>query len=138
VTFSLTYVVIVVRGRLLSIGRDTEEAAMDLGASPLQALRLVLLPQLYPAVFASIMIVFAVSIDDFVISSFLASDASSTTVPMLIYSTARGAPTPALNAVATVMLGLSLVAVGLAAAVQRSFGARAGVPAAESAATLGL
>jgi spermidine/putrescine transport system permease protein len=128
VTFSISFVVIIVRGRLLSIGREYEEAAMDLGASPFQALRLALLPLLYPAVFASFMIVFAISIDDFVISAFLSSDISTETVPVKIYSNARGAPTPALNALASVMLFASLLAVGLALLfvrlVQRARGER--------------
>ena len=59
VTFSISYVVVIVRGRLLTIGREYEEAAQDLGASPTQALRTVLLPLLGPAIFASFMIVFA-------------------------------------------------------------------------------
>ncbi|MGH3013377.1 MAG: ABC transporter permease [Gaiellaceae bacterium] len=129
VTFSISFVVIIVRGRLLSIGREYEEAAMDLGASPFQALRLALLPLLYPAVFASFMIVFAISIDDFVITAFLSSDISTETVPVKIYSNARGAPTPALNALASVMLFASLLAVGLALLfvrlVQRARGERA-------------
>ncbi|MGH3036209.1 MAG: ABC transporter permease [Gaiellaceae bacterium] len=120
VTFSISFVVIIVRGRLLSIGKEYEEAAMDLGASPTQALRLALLPLLYPAIFASFMIVFAISIDDFVISAFLSSDLSTETVPVKIYSNARGAPTPALNALATVMLAASLVAVALAVVVVRT------------------
>ena len=119
VTFSISFVVIVVRGRLLSIGREYEEAAMDLGASPFQALRLALLPLLFPAIFASFMIVFAISIDDFVISAFLSSDLSTETVPVKIYSNARGAPTPALNALASVMLFASLLAVALALIVVR-------------------
>jgi spermidine/putrescine transport system permease protein len=119
VTFSISFVVIVVRGRLLSIGKEYEEAAMDLGASPFQALRLALLPLLFPAIFASFMIVFAISIDDFVISAFLSSDLSTETVPVKIYSNARGAPTPALNALASVMLFASLLAVGLALLVVR-------------------
>jgi spermidine/putrescine transport system permease protein len=119
VTFSISFVVIIVRSRLLSIGPEYEEAAMDLGASPRQALRMVLLPLLAPAIFASLMIVFAISIDDFVISAFLSSDARTETVPIKIYSNARGAPTPALNAVASVMLVVSLLAIGLAVAVLR-------------------
>ena len=129
VTFSISFVVIIVRGRLLSIGREYEEAAMDLGASPVQALRLALLPLLFPAIFASFMIVFAISIDDFVISAFLSSDLSTETVPVKIYSNARGAPTPALNALASVMLFASLLAVALALIVvrlvQRTRGERA-------------
>ena len=119
VTFSLAFVVIIIRGRLLSIGRQYEEAAMDLGASPVQALRLALLPLLMPAVFASFMIVFAISIDDFVISQYLSSDASTETIPVKIYANARGAPTPALNALASVMLFATIIAVALAFLILR-------------------
>jgi spermidine/putrescine transport system permease protein len=129
VTFSISFVVIVVRGRLLSIGREYEEAAQDLGASPIQAVRLVLLPLLFPAIFASFMIVFAISIDDFVISQFLSADASTETIPVKIYANARGAPTPALNALASVMLFATLIAVMFAMAAfrvaQRARGERA-------------
>jgi spermidine/putrescine transport system permease protein len=104
VTFSISYVVIVVRGRLLSIGKEYEEAAMDLGASPIQSMVRVLLPLLYPAIFASLMIVFALSVDDLVISQFLSGGEETITVPIRIYSNARSGPTPALNALATVML----------------------------------
>ena len=81
---------IIVRGRLLSIGIQFEEAARDLGATRIQAMRMVLLPQLGPAIFASLMVVFATSVDDFVISSFLSTGASTETVPIKIYSSARG------------------------------------------------
>ncbi len=110
VTFSISYVVIVVRGRLLSIGKEYEEAAMDLGASPMQAMVRVLLPLLYPAIFASLMIVFAVSVDDLVISQFLSGGEETITVPIRIYGNARSGPTPALNALATVMLVATTIA----------------------------
>ena len=71
VTFQLSYPVIIVRARLLSIGKDFEEAAMDLGATPRQSIRAVLLPMLYPAIFASAAIVFADTIDDFVTVRYL-------------------------------------------------------------------
>lgn len=121
VTFSVSYVVVIVRGRLSTIGRDLEEAAQDLGATPLQAVRTVLLPLLGPAIFASLMIVFATSIDDFVISAFLSADASTETVPNKIYSTVRGSPTPALNAMATAMLLGTTVAIILAVVALRLF-----------------
>lgn len=104
ITFSLVFVVIIVRGRLLAIGPQYEEAARDLGASRLQAVRLALLPMLVPAVVASGIIVFAISMDDFVISQFLSSGTNTDTVPVRIYSQGRTAPTPALNALATVTL----------------------------------
>jgi spermidine/putrescine transport system permease protein len=71
VTYNLSTIVVIVRGRLLTIGRDYEDAAQDLGASPMQSLRTVILPLLGPAIFASLMVVFATVIDDFVISQFL-------------------------------------------------------------------
>jgi spermidine/putrescine transport system permease protein len=119
VTFTLSYVVVIVRGRLVAIGRDYEEAARDLGASRLQAIRLVLLPLLAPAIFASLMVVFASSIDDFVISSFLSTGASTETVPIKIYSSQRGTSTPALNALASIMLVLTLIAIAIAAVFTR-------------------
>jgi spermidine/putrescine transport system permease protein len=119
VTFTLSFVVVIIRGRLAAIGGQYEEAARDLGATRLQALRLVLLPLLGPAIFASLMVVFATSVDDFVISSFLSTGASTETVPIKIYSGARAGSTPALNALATVMLVITLSAVGLAALVLR-------------------
>ena len=121
VTFTVSYVVIIVRGRLLSIGIHFEEAARDLGATRIQAMRMVLLPQLGPAIFASLMVVFATSVDDFVISSFLSTGTSTETVPIKIYSTARAAATPNVNALATVMLVITLAAVVLAGLIMRLF-----------------
>ncbi len=126
VTFTISYVVIVVRGRLFAIGRDYEEAAMDLGATPVQAARMVLLPLMAPAIFASLMIAFAVSIDDFVISAFLSGGAESATIPVRLYSAARMAPTPALNALASVLLFLTLFAVVVAALIMRRSRTRSG------------
>jgi spermidine/putrescine transport system permease protein len=111
VTFQISYPVVIVRARLLTIGKHYEEAARDLGASPLQALRRVLLPMLMPAVFASAVLVFADVIDDFVLVRYLSSDTSTETTSMKIYNTARAAPTPALNALASLLLLASLLAV---------------------------
>ena len=77
VTFSLSYVVVIVRGRLATIGPEYEEAARDLGATPLGSLRLVLLPLLMPAILASMLIVFALSIDDFVVTQYMSSNSST-------------------------------------------------------------
>jgi spermidine/putrescine transport system permease protein len=120
VTFTLSWVVLIVRGRLSTIGRDVEEAAADLGAPPLHVVGRVLLPLLLPAMAASLLVSFALSIDDFVVSQYLASGADTTTVPMRIYSQARGGPTPALNALATIMLIVSLLALVLAYVVFRA------------------
>ena len=114
VTFSVSYVLVIVRSRLLAIGRDYEEASMDLGASPMQAIRTVLIPLLLPSIFASAMIVFATSLDDFVVSQFLFGNASNVTVPIKLYNAVRSAPTPALNALATLLLVASFLALILA------------------------
>jgi len=119
VTFQLSYPAIICRARLLSIGKEYEEAAMDLGASPLRALRHVLLRLLAPAIFASAVLVFADVIDDFVIVRYLSADAASEPMSVKIYNSARSSPTPALNALATIMLASSLLAVGLGALVYR-------------------
>lgn len=114
VTFSLSYVVVIVRGRLFSIGRQYEEAAADLGATPWQTLWLVVLPLLMPAILSSLLIVFAISIDDFVISQWLSCGADCETVPIRIYSAARAAPLPSVNALATIMVLFTLAALLMA------------------------
>jgi len=114
VTFQISYPVIIVRARLLTIGKDYEEAAMDLGATPKQSIRAVLLPMLYPAILASAVIVFADTIDDFVTVRYLSGPASSEPLSVKIYGAARAEPTPAVNAAATFMLIATLV-VGLIA-----------------------
>jgi spermidine/putrescine transport system permease protein len=126
ITFTISYVVVIVRGRLVSIGPEYEEAAADLGAPAHDVLFRVLLPLLSPAILASAAIVFALSIDDFVITQYLSSDASTTTVSMLLYSSARGAPTPALNALATVALVITLGTLALTFLVYRRFAGNSG------------
>ena len=111
VTYQLSYPVVIVRARLLTIGRDYEEAAVDLGASPSGAVRRVLLRMLVPAISASAVLVFADVIDDFVIVRYLSGDSSTEPVSVKVYDTARAAPTPALNALTTLLLLASLLAV---------------------------
>jgi spermidine/putrescine transport system permease protein len=111
VTFQISYPAVLVRARLATIGPQYEEAAMDLGASPLGALRRIILPMLTPAIFASTVLVFADIIDDFVLVRYLSGNASTEPVSVKIYNTARAAPTPALNALATLLLLAALAAV---------------------------
>jgi len=120
VTFTLSWVVMIVRARLVTIGRDVEEAAADLGAPPHHILLRVVLPLLVPAMVASLLVAFALSIDDFVVAQYLSSGSDTTTVPMRIYAQARAAPTPALNALATIMLVVSLLALVFAVLVFRT------------------
>jgi spermidine/putrescine transport system permease protein len=137
VTFSISFVVVIVRGRLFAIGRDYEEAAMDLGASPSEAMRRVLLPLLAPALLASFAIVFALSIDDFVISQFLVGPASSVTIPVRLYSGARLAPPPSLNALATVLMVVTIGAIAAAGLIYKYLGRRFGNGADSALETVG-
>ena len=121
ITFQLSYPVIIVRSRLLTIGKQYEEAAVDLGTTPLGAVRRVLLPMLLPAIFASTVLVFADVVDDFVLVRYLSGDSSTEPVSVKIYNTARAAPTPALNAVATLVLLASFVAITIGYVVYRRF-----------------
>jgi spermidine/putrescine transport system permease protein len=119
VTYQISYPVIIVRARLLSIGKEYEEAAMDLGASPTQAIRRVLLPLLYPAILVSFALVFADSIDDFVTVRYLSGPASSEPLAVKIYNSSRGSPTPAINAAVSLMLVLTLTAITIGFLVYR-------------------
>jgi spermidine/putrescine transport system permease protein len=111
ISFQLSYPVIIVRARLLTIGPEYEEAAMDLGATPSQAIRRILLPLIAPAILASVALVFADVVDDFVTVAALSAEASSETLAQKIYSASRASPTPEVNAAATMMLITTLVVV---------------------------
>jgi spermidine/putrescine transport system permease protein len=125
VTFSLSYVVVIIRSRLASIGPEYEEAARDLGATSWAAIRLVLVPLLLPAILSSMLIVFALSIDDFVVTQYMSSTESTTTIPMYLYSNARGGTsTPALNALATILVATTLIGITIAYIVYAVFGKR--------------
>jgi spermidine/putrescine transport system permease protein len=112
ISFQLSYPVIIVRARLLTIGPEYEEAAMDLGATPGQSIRRILLPLISPAILASVALVFADVVDDFVTVAALSGPASSETLAMKIYSASRASPTPEINAAATMMLITTLLVVG--------------------------
>jgi spermidine/putrescine transport system permease protein len=129
VVLSVAYPVVIVRARLLSLGSSYEEAAADLGASPIRTLGRVTLPLLGPSIFASGAIVFAIVLDDFVIVNQLSKDASTQTVSMAIYGAARTGPTPASNAIGTLMLVTSTIVIVVAVVVQRRMARRTAAPA---------
>ncbi|MFQ6547341.1 ABC transporter permease [Aestuariibius sp. 2305UL40-4] len=112
-TFAMCYVSVVVSARLASFDRSLEEAALDLGASPAEAFRLVTLPIIWPAVLSGWLLAFTLSLDDLVIASFTAGPAA-TTLPMRIFSAVRLGVTPEINALSTILIGL--VALGVIAA----------------------
>jgi spermidine/putrescine transport system permease protein len=112
VTWNVSWPAIIVQARLVTIGKQYEEAAADLGATQFQAIRRVLLPLLTPAIFASAVLVFSSVIDDFVIVDLLSSNAGNTPMSVYIYAQQHGGNGgPALNALGTIMLAMSLVIV---------------------------
>jgi spermidine/putrescine transport system permease protein len=110
ITWNISWPAIIVQARLVTMGKQYEEAAADLGASQLQIMRRVLMPLLTPAIFASAVLVFSSVIDDFVLVDLLYSNAGNTPMSVYIYSQQRGGNGgPALNALGTIMLVMSLV-----------------------------
>ena len=123
ITFSISYVAIVVRARLATIGTEAEEAAMDLGATRWQSVRMVLLPALWPAIVAAGLLVFALSFDDFVLSFFTTGE-DVQPLPVRIWSAIRFGLSPTINAIGTLMMVVSITAIGLAVLIPRLFGRR--------------
>jgi putrescine transport system permease protein len=109
-TFSLGFACIVVQSRLASFDRSLEEAARDLGATPLVTFATVTLPLIWPAVAAAWMLAFTLSLDDLVIASFTTGP-GATTLPMRLYSAVKLGVSPEINAACTIMIGAVAVAV---------------------------
>jgi spermidine/putrescine transport system permease protein len=110
VTFSTSYVAMTVLGRLQDFDFSVLEAARDLGASPWQGVRKVLIPMLMPGIVAGALLAFTLSVDDFVITFFVAGP-GSTTLPLRIYSMIKFGAPPMINALSTLLLAVTLTAV---------------------------
>ena len=113
VTFSTAYVAVVVGARLRELDTSIEEAALDLGATPLKAFFHITIPSIAPALSAGWLLAFTLSLDDLVIASFV-SGPGSTTLPMVIFSSVRLGVSPKINALATLILLLVSLATLLA------------------------
>jgi spermidine/putrescine transport system permease protein len=110
ITFSIGFVAVIVRSRLAGMDEALLEAARDLGATPWRAFRRVTLPLILPALVAGFLMSFTLSIDDFVITFFVAG-VGVTTLPLQIYSMIKVAVTPEVNAVSTLLMALTLTLV---------------------------
>ncbi|SEK56638.1 ABC transporter permease [Streptacidiphilus jiangxiensis] len=126
ITFSISYVTVILRSRVAALNPEVEEAAMDLGATRWQALRLVTLPALLPAILASAVLIFALVFDDFVLAYFT-TGVDPQPLAVRIYSAIRFGVEPTINAVGTLMLAGSITLIGLALAIPRLFGRRGGL-----------
>ena len=108
ITFQISFVALVVRSRLVSIGRDIEEAARDLFASTPYLLRRVTIPLLLPGIVAGAMLAFTLSLDDFVISFFTAGP-ESITLPLFIFAAVRRGVTPQIHALSTLVVLITVI-----------------------------
>ncbi|MGZ9586972.1 ABC transporter permease [Paenibacillus marinisediminis] len=113
VTFSTSFVYVIVSSRLENMGKQLEEAASDLGATEWQTFRYVTLPSIWPGIAAGALIAFTLSIDDFIISFFVAGP-NSTTLPIYIYSSVKRGISPEINALCTIMIFVSILLIILA------------------------
>lgn len=116
ITLTLSYVTVLVQSRLASLDVSLEEAAMDLGARPAKVFALITLPIIAPALLSGWLLSFTISLDDLVITSFVAGPGSST-LPMVIFSKVRLGVSPDINALATIMVALVALGVVLAGIV---------------------
>ncbi|MER6061204.1 ABC transporter permease [Streptomyces sp. NPDC001792] len=126
ITFSISYVTVILRSRVAALNPEVEEAAMDLGATRWQAVRLVTLPALLPAVLASAVLIFALVFDDFVLAYFT-TGVDPQPLSVRIYSAIRFGLQPTVNAVGTLMLAGSICLIALALFIPRLFGRRGGL-----------
>lgn len=117
VTFSIAYVVAVVRTRLDGFDKSVEEAAMDLGATPIETFLHVTLPIIMPGVIGGALLAFTLSLDDVIISFFVAG-AGSTTLPLKVFSMVKFGVTPEINALSTIIIVFTFAAVGLSSALK--------------------
>lgn len=108
VTFCIPFVVIIMRGRLAGMDQSVEEASMDLGANRVITFLRVTLPMLVPGILSSCFMCFTLSIDDVIISNFVAGP-RSTTLPVKILSMVKTGLSPEVNALATVMIAVLLI-----------------------------
>jgi putrescine transport system permease protein len=113
ITFSMTYVTTIIQSRLSSMDISVEEAAMDLGSKPWQVLLDITLPIISPAILSGWLLAFTISLDDVVITNFTTGP-GATTLPILIWSKVKLGVTPDINALATIIVLIVSVAVGLA------------------------
>lgn len=118
VVFSVSYLIMTVRARLAGFDRTLEEAAMDLGATEAQTFFRITLPLILPGIVAGALLVFTISLDDYVITAFVAGVGSST-LPLQIYSMVKQGISPEINAVSTLMLALTITLIVVSQLLQR-------------------
>ena len=134
IVFNASVAMLIIRARFVGMGDTLEEAAYDLGSGPLATFRQVTLPRLMPAIVAAALLSFTFSFDDYVLPAF--TNGTTNTWPIVLYSAVRFGLTPAVNALATIMLGVTVTVIVVTALMLRRSRARVS-PGQETARTLG-
>jgi ABC-type spermidine/putrescine transport system permease subunit II len=135
VVFNASVAMLIIRARFVGMGDTLEEAAYDLGSGRLATFRQITLPRLMPAIVAAALLSFTFSFDDYVVPAF--TNGTTNTWPIVLYSAVRFGLTPAVNALATIMLGVTLAAVVITALILRRSRARTS-PGQEAAGLAGV
>jgi len=117
-TFSIPFVMVIISARLADMGKELEEASQDLGATPWQTLRYVILPLIMPGIVAGFLMSFTLSLDDFIISFFVAGP-NSTTLPLYIYGLVKRGVSPEVNALSTLLIASTVLLVIVAELFRR-------------------
>jgi len=117
VVFNASVAMLIIRARFVGMGDTLEEAAYDLGSGPLSTFRQITLPRLMPAIVAAGLLSFTFSFDDYVLPAF--TNGTTNTWPIVLYSAVRFGITPAVNALATIMLGATVVVIAVTGIVLR-------------------
>jgi putrescine transport system permease protein len=116
ITFSMSYVAVIVQSRLSSMDASLEEAAMDLGSKPLRVLFDVTLPIIFPAMLSGWLLAFTLSLDDLVITAFTTGPGANT-LPLVVWSKVKLGVTPDINALATIIIAIVTLCVVLAGVI---------------------
>ena len=124
VVFNASLAMLIIRARFVGMGDVLEEAAYDLGSGPLATFRQITLPRLLPGIVAAALLSFTFSFDDYVLPAF--TNGTTNTWPIVLYSAVRFGLTPAVNALATIMLGVTVAAVVVTAVILRRSRAQVG------------
>jgi spermidine/putrescine transport system permease protein/putrescine transport system permease protein len=117
IPFNASVSMLIIRARFVGMGDTLEEASYDLGSGPLSTFRQVTFPRLMPAIVAAALLSFTFSFDDYVVPAF--TNGTTNTWPIVLYSAVRFGITPAVNALATIMLGVTVIAVAVTGLVLR-------------------
>ena len=135
IVFNASLAMLVIRARFVGMGDTLEEAGYDLGSGRVSTFRQITLPRLMPAIIAAALLTFTFSFDDYVLPAF--TNGTTNTWPIVLYSAVRFGITPAVNALATIMLVVTIVVIAIAGLVLRRSRATSGTPSEERAEGLG-